>query len=262
MKHFTIDNETTSPSTPPVRPLKMLATWSSRWRNNSPTWSARITSGWSKFGNSLPGVKAVAKFTNRKVATERIWKAIQGLGGVATPEPSSTPAPVSNPEPGPTPEGVMLTGGPPEIVVKQAAPTIESPEPLDISERATENPIAASAEPKTTESATPPISEAANADVQAPDVAPVETKPSKKAMRAQKAHTGEPKAAREGSKTDQAIAMMKRPGGATLPELMATFGWQAHTVRGFVAGALTKKLGLTIASTKPEGGERTYSIAS
>jgi hypothetical protein len=66
----------------------------------------------------------------------------------------------------------------------------------------------------------------------------------------------------QGSKTNQAIAMMKRPGGATLKQLMDTFGWQAHTVRGFVAGPLTKKLGLTVASTKPEGGERTYSIAS
>ena len=66
---------------------------------------------------------------------------------------------------------------------------------------------------------------------------------------------------RKSSKTEQAIAMMKRPGGATLKQLMDTLGWQAHTVRGFVAGTLTKKMGLTVASTKPAGGERTYSIA-
>jgi Protein of unknown function (DUF3489) len=96
------------------------------------------------------------------------------------------------------------------------------------------------------------------------DVAPSAAKATKKATRTKKAPIGElkVKVAHEGSKTNQAIAMMKRPGGATLKQLMDAFGWQAHTVRGFVAGALTKKLGLTVASTKPEGGERTYSIAS
>lgn len=67
--------------------------------------------------------------------------------------------------------------------------------------------------------------------------------------------------ARQGSKTEQAIAMMKRPGGATLKQLMETLDWQSHTVRGFVTGALTKKMGLTVASTKPAGGERIYAIA-
>ena len=40
--------------------------------------------------NSLPGVKPVAKFTNRKIATERIWKAVQSLGQLA-PAPASEP---------------------------------------------------------------------------------------------------------------------------------------------------------------------------
>jgi hypothetical protein len=53
--------------------------------------------------------------------------------------------------------------------------------------------------------------------------------------------------------------MMKRPGGATLTQLMDAFGWQAHTVRGFMAGAM-KKAGFTVESFKPEGGERTYRI--
>src|SRR5450631_1213041 len=41
--------------------------------------------------NSLPGVKPVTKFTNRKVATERIWKAIQGLGDLAPAAPVAEP---------------------------------------------------------------------------------------------------------------------------------------------------------------------------
>ena len=58
--------------------------------------------------NSLPGVKPVTKFTNRKVATERIWKAIQNLGGAVAPAPQpeapvEIPAaePVAQPEPAP-----------------------------------------------------------------------------------------------------------------------------------------------------------------
>jgi Protein of unknown function (DUF3489) len=55
---------------------------------------------------------------------------------------------------------------------------------------------------------------------------------------------------------------MKAPGGTTLKTLMATFGWQAHSVRGFISGTLTQKMGLTVVSTKGEDGQRTYTIAS
>ena len=41
----------------------------------------------------------------------------------------------------------------------------------------------------------------------------------------------------------------------------AAFGWQPHTVRGAISGALKKKLGLKIVSEKPDGGERVYRIA-
>jgi len=66
---------------------------------------------------------------------------------------------------------------------------------------------------------------------------------------------------REGSKTAQVVAMLQRKNGATLAEIMAKMGWQKHTVRGFMAGAM-KKAGYTVESFKPEGGERTYRINS
>ena len=66
-------------------------------------------------------------------------------------------------------------------------------------------------------------------------------------------------APREGSKMAQVIALMQRKGGVTISEVMEKMGWQKHTVRGFVAGAL-KKAGYTVESFKPEGGERTYRI--
>jgi len=48
--------------------------------------------------------------------------------------------------------------------------------------------------------------------------------------------------------------------GATLAELVKATGRQAHSVRGFLSGTVSKKLGLAITSTKIEDGERTYTI--
>ncbi len=66
---------------------------------------------------------------------------------------------------------------------------------------------------------------------------------------------------RENSKQAQVIAMLKRPDGATIPQICEATGWQAHTVRGTFAGAFKKKLGLTVTSDKAEGGVRVYRIA-
>jgi predicted transcriptional regulator len=66
-------------------------------------------------------------------------------------------------------------------------------------------------------------------------------------------------APRPGSKTSQVVATLQRKGGATISEIMKTMGWQRHTVRGFMAGAM-KKAGYAVESFKPEGGERTYRI--
>ena len=68
-----------------------------------------------------------------------------------------------------------------------------------------------------------------------------------------------PAGPREGSKTAQVVAMLQRKNGATLVEIMDKMGWQRHTVRGFMAGAM-KKAGYTVESFKPEGGERTYKL--
>lgn len=65
---------------------------------------------------------------------------------------------------------------------------------------------------------------------------------------------------RQGSKQEALIAMLKRPEGASIAEITAEFGWQPHTVRGAIAGALKKKLGLTITSEKLETRGRVYKI--
>ena len=66
---------------------------------------------------------------------------------------------------------------------------------------------------------------------------------------------------RENSKQAEVIRMLQRAEGATIPQICEATGWQAHTVRGTFAGALKKKLGLTIVSDKPQGGERVYRVA-
>ncbi|HZT28792.1 MAG TPA: DUF3489 domain-containing protein [Bryobacteraceae bacterium] len=90
----------------------------------------------------------------------------------------------------------------------------------------------------------------------APQAANVATK-TKKSRKATKVADGAP-TAREGSKKATVLELVRRPGGATLKEIMAATSWQAHSVRGFISGSLTKKMGLKIESIKREDGERAY----
>lgn len=57
------------------------------------------------------------------------------------------------------------------------------------------------------------------------------------------------------------VQMMRREEGARLDEMMALTGWQAHSVRGAIAGAVKKKLGLAVSSEKSDAG-RVYRITS
>ncbi len=91
---------------------------------------------------------------------------------------------------------------------------------------------------------------------QTSDVTPAKTRPGKKAKTTKATPT-----ARDGSKKAQVIALLQQSGGATLKQIMAATDWQAHSVRGFLSGALTKKMGLRIESERTADGERTYRIA-
>jgi hypothetical protein len=61
----------------------------------------------------------------------------------------------------------------------------------------------------------------------------------------------------KSSKADAIIALLKQDDGATLEQMMDATGWQKHSVRGFLAGALKKRHGITAKSTKADG-VRTY----
>ena len=91
------------------------------------------------------------------------------------------------------------------------------------------------------------------------------TKGSEKTTTARKraVRAGKPKRggkAKSGTKQEQLIAMLRRPEGASVEEVAKTLGWQAHTMRGAISGALKKKLGLKIDSEKVEGRGRVYRI--
>jgi hypothetical protein len=94
------------------------------------------------------------------------------------------------------------------------------------------------------------------------NVAPKKGKAGKKATPAKKAPTGAKKAtsARDWSKAAKILDLLKRPNGATAKELTKATGWQPHSIRGFLSGTVRKKMGLTVVSTKDEGGERNYAI--
>lgn len=75
-------------------------------------------------------------------------------------------------------------------------------------------------------------------------------------------HEAAPKARtpREGTKQATLVAMPRAPGGATIKEITAATGWQSHTVRGAMAGALKKKLRLQVTSEKVDGRGRVYRL--
>jgi hypothetical protein len=239
MKNFTIENETNNITvhasakeaeavpnserfTSEVALAKLAADWP----------AARLVEIW----NSLPGETPVKKFKDRATAVSRIWKAIQSLGQAA---------PVAE-EPAPVPE---------------TAPVAELPETAPVPEQ--EASEAVQSEAVIPETADPAVATAVAP--QSPDVASSEPTAKKKATRAKKtpvaATATEAGAPREGSKTSQVIAMLKREGGTTLEEIMTEMGWLKHTVRAMLSagGSLTKKHGLVIISEKV-GDKRTYSI--
>jgi hypothetical protein len=140
---------------------------------------ARFAEVWNGFAGVVPfgELKPIKKFTDRKTAVARIWKAIQAL----------TPAPARH--------------------VAPAAPKMAK----------------ATRQAKPKDGARPP---------------------------------------REFSKKSIVLELIRRNDGASLREIMSATDWQAHSVRGFISGALNKKMGLAVDSFKRENGERAYRLGA
>jgi hypothetical protein len=83
-------------------------------------------------------------------------------------------------------------------------------------------------------------------------------KPSLKAAPSPKTAEHKPRA---GSKQERVLGMLRRSEGATIAVLTKATGWQQHSVRGFFAGVVRKRLGLTLESEKKDG-VRVYRIGA
>ena len=66
---------------------------------------------------------------------------------------------------------------------------------------------------------------------------------------------------REKTKQATLVDMLKSENGATLQEMIDATGWRAHSIRGFLAGTLKQKLGLTVVSDKIGKADRVYRVA-
>lgn len=64
------------------------------------------------------------------------------------------------------------------------------------------------------------------------------------------------------TKQEQVLTLLSRPNGANIEEIMQVTDWQQHSVRGFLAGTVKKKLGFTLTSSKEQGAARRYRIAT
>ncbi|MBL8882358.1 MAG: DUF3489 domain-containing protein [Hyphomicrobium sp.] len=77
---------------------------------------------------------------------------------------------------------------------------------------------------------------------------------------ANRAETREEQQEARVTKHDRVLTLLSQRSGTTIPEMMEATGWQQHSVRGFLAGTVKKKLGFTLTSAKSEGELRRYRI--
>ena len=135
--------------------------------------------------------------------------------GVAEDAPASTPAPVTD--------------------APQGAPDAQDAETAPHEPQAPEPPAQAAKAPAAAKGKAKPRPASARA-----------AKPAKPA----KAAPAEKPTPRAGTKQARMIELLKRPEGATVAQIAEATGWQHHTIRGAIAGALKKKLGLNVEATR------------
>jgi hypothetical protein len=155
--------------------------------------------------------------------------------------------------------GSLKTKG---LIDHLGAPRGDDPPPLRITGAGLQA-IGVETEDDAPESATPADTGATSADAgaQAIDAAPVAEadstptlaktgKAAKRKARVTEAASADRPTPRTGTKQALMIELLKRPEGATVEQIAEATGWQKHTIRGAISGALKKKLGLTVEATR------------
>jgi hypothetical protein len=173
----------------------------------------------------------------------------------------------------PLPETIKIKGGAvakvlgslkaKRLIAHQGTPRGDDPPPLRIT-RAGMEAIGVETADDTAEGASPANTgaTAAEAEAQAMDASAPVTEADRAAAPAKKGKAAKRKARvteaasadrptpRAGTKQAQMIEMLRRPQGATVEQIATAIGWQHHTIRGAISGALKKKLGFTIEVTR------------
>jgi hypothetical protein len=151
------------------------------------------------------------------------------------------------------------------LVDHQGTPRGDDPPPLRITRAGLEaigvEPDDGESGPAEAETAATPADAAPAGDTQTPaavadhEPAAGTRKAKAKAAKPAKAAPTDKPTPRAGTKQALMIDLLRRPEGATVEQIAAATGWQHHTIRGAIAGALKKKLGLTVEATRTrEGG--------
>ena len=80
--------------------------------------------------------------------------------------------------------------------------------------------------------------------------------------KAAKTRKAAPTPAKSASKQDQVLVLLRRQQGASIEEIVAATDWQPHSVRGFMSGAVKRRLGIDVISEKGTDGVRRYYVAA